>query len=55
MSPSGTSAASSAPGQARLFHPILNPDLKRLSDGRQVPRKSLDVWGTISCFAEYNL
>ena len=50
MSPSGTSAASSAPGQARLFHPILNPDLKRLSDGRQVPRK-----GTISCFAEYNL
>lgn len=44
-----------APGQSRLFHLNLHPDVKTLPDGRQVPRKALHEWGTVSCFVEYDL
>lgn len=44
-----------APGQSRLFHLNLNPDLKTLPDGRQVPRTALHEWGTKNCFVEYDL
>jgi hypothetical protein len=44
-----------APGQSRLFHLNLNPDLNSLPDGRQVPRKALHEWGTKRCFVEYDL
>lgn len=44
-----------APGQSRLSHLNLNPDLESLPDGRQVPRKALQEWGTKRCFVEYDL
>jgi len=44
-----------APGQSRLFHLNLNPDLKTLTDGRQVRRIALHEWGTKSCFVAYDL
>ncbi|WP_096695609.1 DUF4238 domain-containing protein [Polaromonas sp. AER18D-145] len=44
-----------APGQSRLFHLNLHPDVKTLPDGRQLPRKALHEWGTVSCFVEYDL
>lgn len=44
-----------APGQSRLFYLNLDPDLKTLPDGRQVPRKALHEWGPVNCFVEYDL
>lgn len=44
-----------APGQSHLFYLNLDPDLKTLPDGRQVPRKALHKWGPVNCFVEYDL
>lgn len=44
-----------ATGQFRLFHLNLDPDRKKLPDGRQVPRKALHEWGPVNCFVEHDL